>query len=58
MIDDSTIGDEASFESILALLRDRDKLARMGEAARRQGHPGAAATLAERIIALSKQGGR
>ncbi|AOS84886.1 undecaprenyldiphospho-muramoylpentapeptide beta-N-acetylglucosaminyltransferase [Chlorobaculum limnaeum] len=54
MIDDSKIGDEASFEAILALFRDRDKLARMGEAARREGHPGAAAKLAERIIALSK----
>jgi len=39
---------------ILTLLRDREKLAQMGEAARREGHPGAAATLAERIIALSK----
>jgi UDP-N-acetylglucosamine--N-acetylmuramyl-(pentapeptide) pyrophosphoryl-undecaprenol N-acetylglucosamine transferase len=54
MIDDSKIGDEASFEAILALFRDRDKLGQMGEAARREGHPGAAATLAERIIALSK----
>jgi UDP-N-acetylglucosamine--N-acetylmuramyl-(pentapeptide) pyrophosphoryl-undecaprenol N-acetylglucosamine transferase len=54
MIDDSKIGDEASFEAILALFRDRDRLARMGAAARREGHPGAAAKLAERIIALSK----
>lgn len=54
MIDDSKIGEEASFDAILALLRDRDKLAQMGAAARREGHPGAAATLAERIIALSK----
>ena len=54
MIEDSKIGEEASFESILALLGDREKLARMGEAARREGHPGAAAKLAERIIALSK----
>ncbi|AAM71282.1 MAG TPA: undecaprenyldiphospho-muramoylpentapeptide beta-N- acetylglucosaminyltransferase [Chlorobaculum sp.] len=54
MIDDSKIGEEASFDVILTLLRDREKLAQMGEAARREGHPGAAATLAERIIALSK----
>jgi UDP-N-acetylglucosamine--N-acetylmuramyl-(pentapeptide) pyrophosphoryl-undecaprenol N-acetylglucosamine transferase len=54
MIEDSKVGEEASFESILSLFRDRDKLAQMGEAARREGHPGAAAHLAERIIVLSK----
>jgi len=54
MIDDARIGEETSFGAILDLVRDRKKLDRMGEAARREGHPGAAAKLAERIIALSK----
>lgn len=54
VIDDARVGDDASFEQIFDLLRDREALARMGASARQQGHPDAAAELAGRIIALSK----
>ncbi|NTU67827.1 MAG: undecaprenyldiphospho-muramoylpentapeptide beta-N-acetylglucosaminyltransferase [Chlorobiaceae bacterium] len=55
MIDDSRFGGEDAFGTIMATLKDRDALDRMGAASRGQGHPAAAAELAERITALSKQ---
>ncbi|NTW52281.1 MAG: undecaprenyldiphospho-muramoylpentapeptide beta-N-acetylglucosaminyltransferase [Chlorobiaceae bacterium] len=55
MIEDDRLADDGSLSTILALLENRDALARMGESSRIQGHPGAAAELAARIIALSKK---
>jgi UDP-N-acetylglucosamine--N-acetylmuramyl-(pentapeptide) pyrophosphoryl-undecaprenol N-acetylglucosamine transferase len=55
MIEDDRLGDEESFATILALVENRVALGRMGESGRSQGHPGAAAELAARIIALSKK---
>ncbi len=54
MIEDDKLADDASLEAILDLVADRDRLEQMGRASRGQGHPGAAAELAGRIIALSK----
>ncbi len=55
MIEDDRFGDDESLAAILDLVENRQALARMGESSRRQGHPGAAAELAARIIALSKK---
>jgi UDP-N-acetylglucosamine--N-acetylmuramyl-(pentapeptide) pyrophosphoryl-undecaprenol N-acetylglucosamine transferase len=55
MVEDDRLGDDESLAAILALVENREMLARMGESSRRQGHPGAAAELAARIIALSKK---
>ncbi|NTU59396.1 MAG: undecaprenyldiphospho-muramoylpentapeptide beta-N-acetylglucosaminyltransferase [Chlorobiaceae bacterium] len=55
LIEDDKLGDEPSLAAILALVENSEALGRMGEASRKQGHPGAAAELAARIIALSKQ---
>ncbi|NTU52516.1 MAG: undecaprenyldiphospho-muramoylpentapeptide beta-N-acetylglucosaminyltransferase [Chlorobiaceae bacterium] len=54
MIDDAQLGDEESFKRILELLHGREELAVMGDLARKQSYVGAAAKLAQRIIALSK----
>jgi len=54
MIEDTNLADDASLETILDLLGDSERLDRMGRASRGEGHPGAAAELAGRIIALSK----
>jgi UDP-N-acetylglucosamine--N-acetylmuramyl-(pentapeptide) pyrophosphoryl-undecaprenol N-acetylglucosamine transferase len=53
MISDARIGEEASFDVVLNLLRDREKLSIMGNLARKQSHIGAASKLADRIIGLS-----
>lgn len=55
MIEDNRLNSEESLKSILALLRNPAALAAMGSASRNQGHPEAAARLAARIIAISKQ---
>jgi UDP-N-acetylglucosamine--N-acetylmuramyl-(pentapeptide) pyrophosphoryl-undecaprenol N-acetylglucosamine transferase len=55
MIEDSRLGDDSSLETVLALLENGAELVRMGAASRGEGHPGAAAELAARIIALYKQ---
>jgi UDP-N-acetylglucosamine--N-acetylmuramyl-(pentapeptide) pyrophosphoryl-undecaprenol N-acetylglucosamine transferase len=54
MIEDTKFGDDGSLRTVLDALEDREGLARMGSSSRGQGHPGAAAELAGRIIALSK----
>jgi UDP-N-acetylglucosamine--N-acetylmuramyl-(pentapeptide) pyrophosphoryl-undecaprenol N-acetylglucosamine transferase len=54
MIEDDRLGSDESLASILDLVENREMLDRMGESSRREGHPGAAAELAARIIALSK----
>ncbi len=53
MIEDDKLADDASLEAILDLVGDRERLDCMGRASRAEGHPGAAAELATRIIALS-----
>jgi UDP-N-acetylglucosamine--N-acetylmuramyl-(pentapeptide) pyrophosphoryl-undecaprenol N-acetylglucosamine transferase len=55
MIEDNRLGDDDSLKSILALVRNPEALTAMGVASRKQGHPEAAAQLAARIIAISKQ---
>jgi UDP-N-acetylglucosamine--N-acetylmuramyl-(pentapeptide) pyrophosphoryl-undecaprenol N-acetylglucosamine transferase len=57
MVEDGEFGSGATLKTVLDTLGDSALLARMGDASRGQGHPGAAAELAGRIIALSKQQG-
>ncbi|NTW73354.1 MAG: undecaprenyldiphospho-muramoylpentapeptide beta-N-acetylglucosaminyltransferase [Chlorobiaceae bacterium] len=55
MIEDSAFGAQGTLNSVLDTIADRGALESMGAAAGGQGHPGAAAELAARIIALSKK---
>lgn len=53
MIEDDKLASDASLDALLDLVGDRERLESMGRASRGEGHSGAAAELAERIIALS-----
>lgn len=53
MVDDGQFPAGSTLRMILDTLGDRDALDRMGRASLGQGHPGAAAELARRIMALS-----
>ena len=53
LVEDRNIAEDRTRELVLGLLHDRDALARMGEACRKQGRPEAAGELAERIAMLA-----
>ncbi|ASQ91500.1 undecaprenyldiphospho-muramoylpentapeptide beta-N-acetylglucosaminyltransferase [Prosthecochloris sp. GSB1] len=54
LVEDKDVGDDRTRELVLGLLHDREALARIGAACRKQGRPEAAGALAERIAMLAK----